>query len=54
MCKYQNSKNPAVRLDHKTYRVLKDISVRTGVSMSKQIKFKVFGKPAKVKRLGEQ
>jgi len=47
------SKTELVRVDGKTYRVLKDIQVRTGVPMGKQIKFKVFGKPSKVKRLCE-
>ena len=42
-----------VRVDGKTYRVLKDIQLRTGVPMGKQIRFKVFGQPRKVKRLGE-
>jgi hypothetical protein len=42
-----------IRIDGKTYKVLKDISVKTGVPMGKQIKFKVFGKACKVKRLGE-
>jgi hypothetical protein len=51
MCKYQNSKNPLIRVDGKTYKLLKDISMRTGVSMSKQIKFKIFGKASKVKRV---
>lgn len=53
MCKYQNSKNPSIRVDKHTYKVLKDISNSTGVSMSKQIKFKVFGKAAKVKKVFE-
>jgi len=47
-------KSELVRVDGKTYKVLKDLQIRTGVPMGKQIKFKVFGKPAKVKRLGEQ
>lgn len=49
MCKY-----PLVRIDKATYKKLKAEQVLTGVPMSRQIKFKVFGKPAKVKRLGEQ
>ena len=47
-------KTELVRVDGKTYAVLKDIQVKTGVPMGKQIKFKVFGKSCKVKRLGEQ
>ena len=42
-----------IRIDGKTYKVLKDISVKTGVPMGKQIKFKVFGKCANVKKVGE-
>jgi len=46
-------KTKLVRVDGKTYSVLKSLQVKTGVPMGKQIRFKVFGKPAKVKRLGE-
>jgi hypothetical protein len=42
-----------IRVDGKTYSVLKDLQVKTGVPMGKQVKFKVFGKPCKVKKLGE-
>jgi hypothetical protein len=46
MCKY-----PLVRIDRATYNELKRTQVRTGVPMSRQIKFKVFGKAAKVKKV---
>jgi hypothetical protein len=46
MCKY-----PLVRIDKATYNELKRTQVRTGVPMGKQIRFKVFGKPAKVKKV---
>lgn len=47
-------KSKLVRVDGKTYKFLKDYQIRTGVPMGKQIRFKVFGKPSKIKRLGEQ
>ena len=47
------SKSALVRISGKAYRVLKDIQVRTGVPMGRQVSFHVLGKPAKVKRLGE-
>ena len=48
------SKSALVRVDGKTYKILKEIQVKTGVPMGKQIRFKVFGRPCKVKRLGEK
>lgn len=42
-----------VRVDKKTYKELKKRSKILGVPMSTQIRFKVFGEPAKVKRLCE-
>ena len=48
------SKSALVRVDGKTYKILKEIQVKTGVPMGTQIRFKVFGRPAKVKRVGEQ
>jgi len=47
------SKSALVRVDGKTYRILKENQLRTGVPMGKQIRFKVFGVAPKVKRLGE-
>ena len=46
-------KTELVRIDRRTYCVLKDVQVRTGVPMGKQIRFKVFGQAKKVKRLGD-
>lgn len=48
-----NMESALVRIDGKTYKVLKDLQVRTGVPMGKQIKFKVFGKACKVKKVGD-
>jgi len=38
-----------IRVDHKTYKVLKERKAKTGVPMAKQIKFHVLGKQAKIK-----
>lgn len=46
MCKY-----PLVRIDNATYKELKKTQLKTGVPMSRQIKFKVFGKATKVKKV---
>jgi hypothetical protein len=40
-----------VRVDKATYKELKKTQMNTGVPMGKQIKFKVFGKAAKVKKV---
>jgi len=43
--------SPVVRIDGKTYKVLKDCMLKTGVPMGSQIRFKVFGKEAKMKKV---
>lgn len=48
------SKSELIRVDGKTYQVLKDLSIQTDVPIGKLVKRKVFGVPAaKVKRMCE-
>jgi hypothetical protein len=42
-----------VRVDSKTYTVLKNISLKTDVPMGRIVKRHILGKPCKIKKVGE-
>ena len=42
-----------VRVDGKTFHVLKELKASSGVPIGTQIRHHVLGKPCKIKKLGE-
>lgn len=48
-----SKQSPVIRIDGKTYTVLKRLSVESDVPMGKIVKRHVLGKPAKIKKVGE-